>query len=215
MRGGKQHVFKIDILQRKLRLTVEGNKMVSDRRVMYTKMVLKNSLIGLLKEKPLSRITITEICEKADVHRATFYSHYDNQYDQLNHLEIKFFNDIISYLDQMEFGCEPLKVIERLLDHILENREFCCILLGSHGDSFFEEKLAEILRKNVFSLWKVDKSDPYSIQEYIYSYAISGCIGIMKKWLTDDKSRYTSQFMATLITRLFDEGANSSLKISI
>lgn len=189
--------------------------MVSDRRVMYTKMVLQESLINLLKSKPLARITITEICESAEINRATYYSHYDNQYDQLNQLEIELCEGIIAYLDQLELGYDPLKIIERLLDHIFQNREFCCILLGSHGDSSFEDKFAEILRKKVFSLWKIDNNDPFSTQEYIYSYSIDGCVGIVKKWLQDDNPAHTSKYIATLISRLFDEGANSSVKISI
>ena len=54
-----------------------------DRRVRYTKMVLKDSLLKLLSEKDISRITIKEICDGADVNRATFYAHYADQYDLL------------------------------------------------------------------------------------------------------------------------------------
>lgn len=46
-----------------------------DRRKKYTRMVLKESLMELLKNKPISNITIKEICEEADINRSTFYSH--------------------------------------------------------------------------------------------------------------------------------------------
>ena len=49
---------------------------MSDRRVKYTKMVLRNALIKLLETKPISRITIKEICEEADINRTTYYAHY-------------------------------------------------------------------------------------------------------------------------------------------
>jgi AcrR family transcriptional regulator len=64
--------------------------MSTDRRVKYTKMVLKDSLIKLMQEKPISRITIKAICEDADVNRATYYSHYKDQFDQLNQIEAEF-----------------------------------------------------------------------------------------------------------------------------
>ena len=48
----------------------------SDRRVRYTKTVLKQSLLELMKDRPIGKITVTEICRLADVNRNTFYAHY-------------------------------------------------------------------------------------------------------------------------------------------
>lgn len=47
-------------------------------------MVLKESLMKLLKEKSISTITVKEICVLADINRSTFYSHYLDQFDLLN-----------------------------------------------------------------------------------------------------------------------------------
>ena len=47
--------------------------MAADRRVKYTKMVLRESLIKLLQKKSISRITVKELCEMADINRATFF----------------------------------------------------------------------------------------------------------------------------------------------
>ena len=41
------------------------------------------ALISLLKKKPFEYITISELCEKAEVNRSTFYLHYENTYDLL------------------------------------------------------------------------------------------------------------------------------------
>lgn len=46
------------------------------RRVRYTKNALRSALVDLLKEKPIEKISVSEICRAADVHRNTFYSHY-------------------------------------------------------------------------------------------------------------------------------------------
>jgi len=56
---------------------MKSNKL--DRRVKYTRMVLKESFINLLEKKDISQITIKEICEDADINRATFYAHYNDQ----------------------------------------------------------------------------------------------------------------------------------------
>ena len=41
--------------------------MATDRRTKYTKSVIRQALFDLLKEKPLNKITVTDICKMADI----------------------------------------------------------------------------------------------------------------------------------------------------
>lgn len=52
-----------------------------DKRVKKTKKYLKETLIELLTTEPFEKITVTEICNRADISRITFYSHYEDKYD--------------------------------------------------------------------------------------------------------------------------------------
>lgn len=52
-----------------------------DRRTAYSKKMIRESLYSLMKEKPLNKITVTEICRMADVNRSTFYAYYTDIYD--------------------------------------------------------------------------------------------------------------------------------------
>ena len=47
-----------------------------DLRVKKTKRVLTEAFFKLLNEKPFEEITVNELCDRADVRRATFYKHY-------------------------------------------------------------------------------------------------------------------------------------------
>ena len=47
-----------------------------DRRTQYSKRVIREALYELMQEKPLNKITVTEICALADVNRSTFYAYY-------------------------------------------------------------------------------------------------------------------------------------------
>ncbi|WP_306663957.1 TetR/AcrR family transcriptional regulator [Robertmurraya korlensis] len=74
-----------------------------DRRKRYTKMVLKESLMNLLKQKPISSITIKEVCELADINRSTFYAHYSDQYELLYSIEEEFIEGMVHTLSQYNF----------------------------------------------------------------------------------------------------------------
>lgn len=58
-----------------------------DRRVKYTLLALRGSLLELMREKDVSRITVKELCERADVNRGTFYAHYASPADLLEQIE--------------------------------------------------------------------------------------------------------------------------------
>ena len=68
--------------------------MKNDARIRYTKMVIKDSFFQLLKQKPVEKITVKEICEMAQINRATFYRYYENQYDLLSVIENDMFQNI-------------------------------------------------------------------------------------------------------------------------
>ncbi len=99
----------------------------NDRRVRYTKMVIKQSFIKLLKQKSISKISIKEICEDADINRATFYSHYKNQYDLLKQIENETINDINQYLSSYDsksknyIPFDPIEKTSRVYKEKLQN----------------------------------------------------------------------------------------------
>lgn len=61
--------------------------MKSDARVRRTKMLLREALLECMKSKQLKDITITEVCGKAEVNRATFYKHYKSCCDIADEIE--------------------------------------------------------------------------------------------------------------------------------
>lgn len=65
----------------------------SDQRVRLTKMLLRRALTELLKQKPVQSISVKELCEKAGIHRGTFYAHYTDIFDLLAQVEEEMMQD--------------------------------------------------------------------------------------------------------------------------
>ena len=47
-----------------------------DRRVKRTKAAVFNAMIALMIEKETDKITVLELCKKADINKSTFYLHF-------------------------------------------------------------------------------------------------------------------------------------------
>ena len=80
-------------------MNIEG----SDLRVRMTKKMLIEAFLRLRKQKPLRRITVSELCSEAGVGRGTFYAHYQDVYDLNERLEGQFLEEFsVALRDALE-----------------------------------------------------------------------------------------------------------------
>lgn len=160
----------------------------SDRRIRYTKMVLRESLIGLLQEKPVSKISITELCEAADLNRATFYAHYNDQFDLLHQMEQEIMDDIDRYIQEMKLDqMEPSSpdTLVNVLAYIRKEKTLFHTLLNKNQDLGFQTRVMVYIGQKHFSSFPDAKMQYSQYQEYIFLFFASGAIAIIKKWLED------------------------------
>ena len=157
--------------------------MATDARVRYTKMVITQSFIKLLGKKPLSRITVKEICEAAELNRATFYKHYLDVYDLLDKMEAQFLEELSSVLRSRENT-----TVKDLLTFIMVNfkaeEETYKALCSSNGDPAFPAKIFEACHDITLSESVLDGKNLSAEQkEWAYRFAANGCNGILNQWI--------------------------------
>ena len=70
----------------------------TDRRTRYTKKIIQESYLELLDELPIEKVTVTDICRRADINRGTFYLHYENLPCVMDDLENDVYNEIITFI---------------------------------------------------------------------------------------------------------------------
>lgn len=159
-----------------------------DRRKKYTRNVLMDSLITLLKIKPITAITVKEICERADINRSTFYAHYKDQFDLLEQIEEEIITDLNMYLSQYNFEQEQeaLQMTERLLEYVVSKYEMFQTLLNENADHTFERRVMDVARSFLIqSRFSNDEVDA-DISEYVITYLISGSIYVIKQWVASN-----------------------------
>lgn len=177
---------------------MEGKKM--DRRVKYTRMVIQDSFVKKLRQKPISKITIKEICDDADVNRATFYAHYQDPYDLLHQIENGLIDGISRYLSQSDFSNiseAPVDMLEKILEYIKDNFELFDLLLNENGDMQFRQEVTKIIGRQHFASMAADPET----SEYMFLFFANGAIGVILKWLNDDADKPARE-IAELILRL-------------
>lgn len=183
-----------------------------DRRKQYTRMVLKNSLITLLKEKPLATITVKELCSHADINRSTFYTHYKDQYDLLNKIEEEIIADMNMYLSEHNFSEkeESIQTTQKLLEYIVSKHDICYTLLIENKDTSFEERVMEVARRFLIDNWMDEFDYDSGDSTYISTFIVSGSIHVIKHWLSRDMDK-TPQQIAEIINMICYRGLDEGI----
>lgn len=179
--------------------------MGTDKRIRYTKLFLKESLIRLMQAKPISRITVKELCEEAEINRATFYAHYQDQYDLLQQTEQELIDDVNRCIDALvespnedrlkQVTLEIIKIIDANLDCVR-------VLWGRNGDMKFQEKMTQIFHDQFIRLLPENGEENRLEKEFTYIYTINGCIGIIRQWIFDDHDHVSPEALTSMILRI-------------
>ena len=127
--------------------------MKTDARVRYTKQVLKNTLLGLLEKKPINRITVKEVCDIAQINRATFYSHYTDCFDLLEKIENEFMKEYETSLSYIE-GLDVRKMVLAIYDMIDNNIELCKVLVFGNTNYSLIKKMISLAHDISIENWK-------------------------------------------------------------
>lgn len=156
--------------------------MKTDARVRYTKMVVRESLLKLLIEKPIKEITVKEICEAAEINRATFYSHYQDPYDLLEQIENELFTDLFSSFTLVQD--EVTDMMSRIFAVIEKNIDLCRVLFSENGDKMFLQRIMEFSREWSITEWRKQYPQATDAQiGYAYAYIISGSVAVIEQWV--------------------------------
>ena len=178
-----------------------------DARVRYTKMVIRNSLLELLRTKPIAKITVTEICERAGINRATFYAHYSDPSDLLHALELEVIEDVTRWVKPAltAVGSDLKDVLTRLIEYVGENADICSLLLSDRGDNSFQSKVVSVIEGQFISSWASARKISQEEAEYLYTFIALGSVGLIRKWLAEAAKKPASD-IAELILRISNAG---------
>jgi len=172
-----------------------------NRKIRITKMVLQDSLIELMKTKPILSITIKDICELADMSRSTFYAHYNDQYDLLRQIEketLSVFEGMLNMYKDKQSKKETTQMLEEMLTYIMNNSNSIQVLLSENGDINFQKKIFQhfVNNKQVTKYFSVDHKGN---EDYYSVFLIHGVIGLVQHWLKNSAAVPVSQLAKMLI----------------
>ncbi len=143
-----------------------------DPRVVRTRGLILDAFQILLAEKNFENISVQDVTDKAQINRATFYAHFQDKYDLLNHsISLMFKQEIDKHtLNACHYTTDNLRSLILAVCEFLSNIHSECVQPHEQFESLIENQI----KKQIF--------------------------GLLSHWLNQSKVKISREIPATVAT---------------
>lgn len=188
-----------------------------DVRVKRTYKQLIESFLKLLNEKSFDEISISEICDNADVHRATFYKHFNDKTEFLNFCVYQLLSEI-NLSDVLVFPTPEnvkescMSFVKVLFTFIDKNRVLFSAIFSDKHSLSFDTTLIDVI--NDFVALKLSEV-LVGLPEYkaqIFANFYSGSVIGVVKWYVKNYTICPLDDVYAFFERRIDEICDAYIK---
>ncbi len=157
----------------------------TDRRTKYTRKAIRDALMELLKTKPYSKISVTEICRLAEINRGTFYIHYYDADDVLDDILSLAFSDVSGTIDHVLCPNKETCTYP-FCQKIQESTDLRPLFLDETISERIIQKLSESSREGFVSYLMQRSNLTFEQAEASFYFKINGCLTINRLMLKNN-----------------------------
>lgn len=160
--------------------------MKNDLRVKKTRLAIQNALFDLLGEKELSKISISELCRRAQINRKTFYRHYCAAEDIIEELENALLDELSAILRVGNNSIFDVGAVFRDISAAIEkNRDVLIKIMRMNPELLTGGKIkAMMCRATALSLKNAGAASG-ATADAVAEFAVSGVLAVYSVWLNN------------------------------
>jgi len=184
------------------------------RSAVRSRRLIREAFEELLKEKPFEKITVTDIVNRADINRSTFYAHYPDVKGLVNEIMNKAIDDSIQIIENMsilDIFRDPSLFLQGLSSLGTENSELYRLMGKSDYALKQVEAIKTILLQRALSAVDIPEEIRESpiFQIHIHFF-IGGILNIYQQWINGTLCCSSSQ-ITDQIGKLIQNNADTYL----
>lgn len=155
-----------------------------------TKLAMAEAMKQLMVEKPMSKITISDITESCTMNRKSFYYHFKDKYDLVNWI---FYTEFISVI-QKASSSDIWDLLESICQYLYENKVFYRNALKVTAQNSFSDYFMEILEPfMLINFGNIFKDHEH--KEFFSTYFADATRVAITRWLIEDKDIPPKKFI--------------------
>ena len=152
----------------------------------------------LLKEKPVNRITVKEVCALAQLNRATFYAHYSDCFALMESIEnelIDAFEKSLRYVNSFDVTA----LIEAIYDMVDQNQTACRVLILGNTNSTVLMRMIALAKADSIAYWRKELPGASETElEMMYTHLSNGLMHVV----VEGYDKYSKEEMVRFVNRV-------------
>ena len=178
----------------------------TDRRVKRTRTALREALIALILERGWDETSVQDVCDRADIGRSTFYTHFVDKEDLL----VSGFDEVrrtIRALGACGSDQKALGFVRGMAEHVHDNRRLFRAIVGKRSGQAVQKRFQQLL----FDLVQEDLAPLTTAGPRLDAtvHFLSGALFQTLIWWVDSRN----PFQPTDVAGLFDELTTSVIAV--
>ncbi|CAM3915507.1 TetR/AcrR family transcriptional regulator [Alkalicoccus chagannorensis] len=140
--------------------------------------------------KPIEKITVRDITERAGYNRGTFYVYFRDVYEALETIELAILPEELIYEAYTEVQRDGLNFEKSFQDFMAfyeEHGDKLRVLLGPNGDPTFGHRMKDRMRELLIRASGVEDEDKRILMEYALEAELSARLGVLTLWFNREK----------------------------
>lgn len=178
-----------------------------DRRQRKTREAIFKAFIELLAQKKISKITVSDIIDRADIGRATFYSHFETKDFLIKELCEELFCHVFDSVSEDSCNHEHIfkcnlktSVFQHLFEHLMNNDNEIFKLLSCQDNEifikYFKSGLIDMIQAQFETYYKDKAKETDS--DFWLNHVATTFVETAKWWISTGKKQTPEE-----ITRYF------------
>lgn len=173
----------------------------SDRRI-------RAAFIDLLEEKGFYHIKVSEILERADVSRATFYGNYEDKYQLIRCIQTDLFNGLGEIMDQVRNsgrqallvpdGSKENPIFVEYFKYVKKNERLWRLFISGKGETDFSEQLSHFFYRKISKTQTQWEEDPEIPREHSAVLGAWSYVALFSYWITTGMKETPEEMAQTL-----------------
>ncbi|MFK4762393.1 MULTISPECIES: TetR/AcrR family transcriptional regulator [unclassified Microbacterium] len=179
----------------------------TDPRYVRSRLKLRAAFLEVAREDP-ARLSVSMVCERTGVDRATFYRHFDTIDDLVADALGDLANQATLQWESTTTGSgtqfdESFEIIATYLSHVESNWKLYQWALGAAGSAkTIHALLARAAHAVAFEFAKLDPTLTHEERAFRAAYTAGGLLGVCINWLSAEAPQYSSRELTERFIRI-------------
>jgi len=174
-----------------------------DKRIVKTREAIFNAFLDLAAQKDIDKISVVELCQKADINKSTFYLHYKSIEECFQSCFDFFSSQIVALgkdINYSNVSVSPEQNVRDILDAVEQNTKYFEKFKNTLVYDYAIKALKENMVEAICKANNININDNYHEVAKV-TFLVGGCADVITKLIPNYNREEIERLMVDVIKR--------------